>query len=196
MALQRQLVNRDGFNDALALPYDLCRNDFADSMDDLYIALANFNYALLGRRLTRLEDAVRSTIFSGMLSDLLVKAISRYATGVTLNIYPNERPSLIPVEHNPHDSPEAAKEGVEVKATTRSEGAAIVRGGWLGWYCVFRYSVDRETSPASARAPTRFTDIWLAKLTEDDFRRKSSRAALGTNVRRKLREGWLYHDPG
>ena len=64
--------------------------------------------------------------------------------------------------------------------------------------CVFVYKVDSETQPASARRPLEFTEVYLARVEVEDFR-KNPRGELGTRTAtlhregvRKLREGWVY----
>ena len=64
--------------------------------------------------------------------------------------------------------------------------------------CVFVYAVDSETEPASARRPLELTDVYLARVGIEDFR-KNPRSELGARTAtlhrdgvRKLREGWLY----
>ena len=71
-------------------------------------------------------------------------------------------------------------------------------GGRDQWMCVFVYEVDCETEPAQDRAPTRFTEAYLAHVTVDDFR-KNARGELGTRTATlhregvlKLRESWVY----
>ena len=56
------------------------------------------------------------------------------------------------------------------------------------------------TEPASARAPLRFTEVYLAEVTTRDFRR-NERGELGTRTATlhgdgvaKLRESWVYLD--
>ena len=69
------------------------------------------------------------------------------------------------------------------------------------WFCVFVYQVDNVTEPATARAPLRFTEIYLAEVTTGDFR-KNPRGELGTRTAtldrlgvKKLRDDWVYLDP-
>lgn len=84
--------------------------------------------------------------------------------------------------------------------TKKAGGAVDMHGGRPAWYCVFRYQADYETEPIIDRAPTRFTQIWLAQLEAADFRR-NLRGALGTPTStphregvQKLRSGLIYED--
>ena len=63
---------------------------------------------------------------------------------------------------------------------------------------VFVYDVDTKTEPATSRHPMTFTEVYLAGVTVDDFR-KNPRGELGTRTAtlhregiRKLRANWIY----
>ena len=47
--------------------------------------------------------------------------------------------------------------------------------------CVFVYSVDNETEPASEREPMTFKEVYLGQVNVDDFRR-NARGELGTRT--------------
>ena len=60
------------------------------------------------------------------------------------------------------------------------------------------YTVDTETEPARERRPMAFTEVYLAQVNVDDFRR-NPRGELGTRTAtlhrdglRMLRENWVY----
>ena len=64
--------------------------------------------------------------------------------------------------------------------------------------CVFVYRVDNETEPARDRLPMTFTEVYLAQVTTEDFRR-NPRGELGTRTATldrqgiaKLRGEWIY----
>jgi hypothetical protein len=66
---------------------------------------------------------------------------------------------------------------------------------------VFVYAIDDQTEPARDRKPMRFTEIYLAHVTVDDFR-KNARGELGTRTATlhregvlKLRQNWIYREP-
>ena len=68
--------------------------------------------------------------------------------------------------------------------------------------CVFVYTVDQETEPASQRRPMTFTEVYLGPVEVEDFR-KNPRGELGTRTAtldaegiKKLRANWLYRLPG
>jgi hypothetical protein len=64
--------------------------------------------------------------------------------------------------------------------------------------CVFVYEVDTEGEPARDRKPMTFIEVYLGKVSVDDFRR-NPRGELGTRTAtlhrdgiKKLRENWIY----
>ena len=66
--------------------------------------------------------------------------------------------------------------------------------------CVFVYRVDTKTEPAINRRAMKFTEIYLAHVTVEDFR-KNPRGELGTRTAtldrrgiQKLRSRWVYLD--
>ena len=198
--MQRATVEQNGFNTDLELPYSLRLTDFAAAMDDVYVMLANVNEALIGRGLLRFEESVRGAIYSGMLSDLVAAALAKHSLGLTKNAYKNGHPDLVPVGRYADDKVLSAEDGVEVKVTSKPGGGVDMHGARPAWYAVFRYEVDFETQPVVARAPTHFTNIWLAQLVADDFRR-NARGELGTRTAtphreglKKLRSAWIYRD--
>ena len=89
-------------------------------------------------------------------------------------------------------------DGIEVK-TTRKRGAAVdTHGARDQWMCTFVYRVDCETEPAHDRAAMTFTEVYLGKVTEADFR-NNPRGRLGTRTSTldklgiaKLRLNWIY----
>ena len=97
-----------------------------------------------------------------------------------------------------NDAERAAQDGIEIKTTKRKGGAVDTHGAREQWMCVFVYNVDSITEPAQDRRATRFTELYLAHVTMDDFRR-NERGELGTRTATlheaglaKLRQGWVY----
>lgn len=199
--MKRAKVNSDGFNHELPLPYSMRLEDFSLAMDDVYVMLGNVNDALVGRGLLPLESSVRGAIYSGLLSDLLTVALAQHALGLTKNAYPsNPHPDLIPTGRYVNDAERSAEEGVEVKVTSKSGGGVDMHSARPSWYAIFRYEADYVTEPVVNREPTRFTQVWLARLDDADFRR-NARGERGTRTAtphreglKKLREGLIYVD--
>ena len=200
MALQKQTVS-GRFNKNLPLPYSLRLSDFKSTMEDVYDFFFDVNASLEGRGLDRLENMLRRAILSGVLSELVTESLAKHSRGLVVNRYHNGHPDLVKRGRYKNNSVKSGKKGVEIKTTVRKGGAVDTHGARDQWFCVFVYQVDNVTQPATARAPLRFTEIYLAKVTTNDFR-KNSRSELGTRTAtldrdgvKKLRKGWVYLDP-
>lgn len=195
--IRRHTPDATGFNDAAVLPYELRLDDFRGAMQDVYDLLYDVNSLLLGKHLPRLEETVRPAIYSGIISDVVSASLARHSRVLTTNGFHNGHPDLIPRGHYSNDGVRAGEEGVEVKAS-KGTGAVDTHGARTGWFCVFRWHADTVTEPAVDRAPTQFTEVLLARLELDDFRR-NERGALGTRTSSpnrqgvvKLRANWVY----
>ena len=191
-------MDADAFNSGLDLPYSLRLLDFQMAMQDVYDFLYDVDSNLLTRSLPRFESMLRPAILSGILSDLLTSNLARHSRSLTENAFFNGHPDLIVEGMYPGDAVKAGEDGVEVKCTRKRGGAVDTHGARAQWMCVFVYAVDAETEPASARRPLTFTEVYLARVEVEDFR-KNPRSELGTRTAtlhrdgvKKLREGWLY----
>lgn len=188
----------NAFNGGLELPYSLRLQDFQMAMQDVYDFLHDVDSNLLTRSLPRFESMLRPAILSGILSDLLTSNLARHSRSLTENDYFNGHPDLIVEGMYPGNAVKAGEDGVEVKCTRKRGGAVDTHGARAQWMCVFVYAVDSKTEPASARRPLTFTEVYLARVEVEDFR-KNPRSELGTRTAtlhrdgvKKLREGWLY----
>ena len=200
MALQKQTVI-GRFNKNRSLPYSLRLRDFESTMEDVYDFFFDVNTSLVGRGLDRLENMLRRAILSGVLSELVTESLAKHSRGLVVNRYHNGHPDLVKRGLYKNDSVKSGAEGIEIKTTVRKGGAVDTHGARDQWFCVFVYQVDNVTEPATARAPLRFTEIYLAEVTTDDFR-KNPRGELGTRTAtldrlgvKKLRDDWVYLDP-
>lgn len=200
MALQKQTVI-GRFNKNRSLPYSLRLRDFESTMEDVYDFFFDVNTSLVGRGLDRLENMLRRAILSGVLSELVTESLAKHSRGLVVNRYHNGHPDLVKRGLYENDSVKSGAEGIEIKTTVRKGGAVDTHGARDQWFCVFVYQVDNVTEPATARAPLRFTEIYLAEVTTDDFR-KNPRGELGTRTAtldrlgvKKLRNDWVYLDP-
>ena len=200
MALQKQTVI-GRFNRNRSLPYSLRLRDFESTMEDVYDFFFDVNTSLVGRGLDRLENMLRRAILSGVLSELVTESLAKHSRGLVVNRYHNGHPDLVKRGLYENDSVKSGEEGIEIKTTVRKGGAVDTHGARDQWFCVFVYQVDNVTEPATARAPLRFTEIYLAEVTTGDFR-KNPRGELGTRTAtldrlgvKKLRDDWVYLDP-
>ena len=185
--VERAHPDDSAFNRNAELPYQLRVDDFRIAMQDVYDLLGDINSALAARGLKRLEETVRPAVFSGIISDTISASLARHARVLTENRFHNGHPDLIPEGRYAHDRVASGDEGVEIKAT-KGSGAVDSHGARDAWLCVFRYAVDSTTEPAIDRLPTRITEVLLAKLAADDFRR-NARGELGTRTASPNREG-------
>ena len=199
MPINRNIVNQASFNPMISLPYELRIRDFDSAMQDVYDFFYDVNANLVSKGLQRLDDMLRPAIMSGVLSDMLTTAsLARHSRVLTENTYFNGHPDLIVQGVYPENAVKAGSQGVEIKTTRKKGGAVDTHGAREQWMCVFVYSVDNETEPASDRRPMTFTEVYLSQVGVEDFRR-NPRGELGTRTAtldrhgiRKLRQNWLY----
>ncbi|MGB0059543.1 hypothetical protein [Candidatus Binatus sp.] len=194
----RNTVAREKFNPKAVLPYELRYEDFALAMQDIYDFFSDVNELLISKGLTRLDDMLRPANMSGMLSDMLTASLAKHSRTLTQNDYFNGHPDLVLNGVYPNNSAKAGTEGIEIKSTRKKGGAVDTHGARDQWMCSFVYRVDSETEPANSRAPMTFTEVYLGKVTEADFR-DNPRGRLGTRTSTlhklgiaKLRENWVY----
>ena len=198
MPINRNIVNQASFNPMRSLPYELRIRDFDSAMQDVYDFFYDVNANLVSKGLQRLDDMLRPAIMSGVLSDMLTASLARHSRVLTENTYFNGHPDLIVQGVYPENAVKAGSQGVEIKTTRKKGGAVDTHGAREQWMCVFVYSVDNETEPASDRRPMTFTEVYLSQAGVEDFRR-NPRGELGTRTAtldrhgiRKLRQNWLY----
>lgn len=198
MTIKHSIVDYDRFNPMPSLPFNLRIDDVALAMQDVYDFFFDVNSFLLDRGLPRLDDTIRPAIMSGLISDMLTESIAKHSRSLTSNRYHNGHPDLLVAGVYPGNSIRAGVEGIEVKTTRKLGGAVDFHGARDQWVVVFVYIIDNTTEPAAERNPLRFGEVYLAKVTADDFRR-NERGELGTRTATldrdglvKLRAGWLY----
>ncbi len=168
------------------------------ALQDIYDFFYDINKGLVRRGLLRLDDILRPAIMSGLLSDMLTASLSKHSRSLTVNCYHNGHPDLIVNGVYPGNRVQAGEQGVEIKTTRKSGGAVDTHGARNQWMCVFVYKVDGLTEPAKNRTPMTFSEVYLGKVTLEDFR-KNPRGELGTRTAtlhrsgiEKLRKNWIY----
>lgn len=196
--IARNEVQASAFNPEADLPFQLRLKDFELAMQDVYDFFYDVNLALIAKGLQRFDAMLRPAIMSGLLSDMLTASMAKHSRSLTENRYHNGHPDLVVRGVYPGDSVKSGLEGVEIKTTRKSGGAVDTHGAREQWMCVFVYTVDREGEPAVARDPMKFTEVYLGKVSLDDFRR-NERGVLGTRTAtlhaagiEKLRRNWVY----
>lgn len=194
----KETIDRSKFNAAVVLPYQLRLADFEIAMQDVYDFFHDVNELLLQRGLKRLDDMLRPAAMSGMVSDMLTASMAKHARALVENGHFNGHPDLLLQGRYPSNAVKAGTEGVEIKSTRKKGGAVDTHGAREQFMCVFVYETDQKTEPAVARAPMRFTEVYIAHVVPDDFR-KNGRGELGTRTAtldragiQKLRANWVY----
>lgn len=200
MPVVRQRVKPNGFNEELMLPFELRLLDFQVAMQDVYDFFFDVNTLFHSKGLPRLDDTLRQANMSGMISDMLTASVAKHSRTLCQNLFHNGHPDLIVEGRYANNAVKAGVDGVEIKTTRKRGGAVDTHGARDQWMCVFVYEVDATTEPAQDRAPTKFTQVFLAHVTVDDFRR-NKRGELGTRTAtlhadgvRRFRESWVYRD--
>lgn len=191
MAIHHNRVDPTKFNTRLVLPYELRINDFEIAMQDVYDFFFDVNSHLIKKGLQRLDDMLRPAIMSGLISDMLTASLAKHSRALIENQHFNGHPDLLVRNKYPKNAVSAGEEGVEIKTTRKAGGAVDTHGARNQWMCVFVHGVDTNK-------PMNFTEVYLGKVTIDDFRR-NARGELGTRTAtlhregiKKLRENWLY----
>ncbi len=174
-------VDQGLLNPNATLVYELKLSDFASAMQDVYDFFRDVNELLAGKGLKRLDDMMRPAALSGMISDMITGSLARFSRALVENRHFNGHPDLVLRGRYPNDAVAAAAQGIEVKSTRKPGGAVDTHGARDQWMCVFVYAVDNATEPASEREPMRFTEVYLAAVTKDDFR-SNGRGPLGTRT--------------
>jgi len=201
MIIRRNRPDVTRFNDVRALPYELRLQDFQMAMQDVYDFFFDVNTQLAGKGLQRLDDMLRPAIMCGVLSDMLTASLAKHSRTLTENQYFNGHPDLLLQGVYPKNAVQAGTDGVEIKTTRKPGGAVDTHGARDQWMCVFVYGVDTKSEPVAVRHPMTFTEVYLGRVTVEDFR-KNPRGELGTRTAtlhkdgiKKLRENWIYKAP-
>jgi hypothetical protein len=196
--LRHQEIVRSAFNSNATLPYELRLKDFEMAMQDVYDFFHDVNQLLLSKGLHRMDDMMRPAAMSGMISDMLTASMAKHARALAENKHFNGHPDLLLNGKYSNNSVKSGSEGVEIKSTRKAGGAVDTHGAREQWMCVFVYETDHKTEPVVMREPMRFTEVYLAHVVPNDFR-KNARGELGTRTAtldragiQKLRANWIY----
>ena len=95
MSLVQNEVTTKCFNRDAKLPFSLRLKDFERAMQDVYDFFYDVNLGLIDRGLQRLDDMLRPTIMSGVLSDMLTASLAKHSRSLTVNLYHNGHPDLV-----------------------------------------------------------------------------------------------------
>ena len=141
---------------------------------------------------------LRPAIMSGLLSDMLTASLAKHSRVLTENHYFNGHPDLIVQGIYAGNAVKAGTEGIEIKTTRKAAVLWIPTAPETNGCGVLVYNVDTESEPARDRQPMKFTEVYLGRVTIEDFR-KNPRGELGTRTAtlhkegiKKLRDNWIY----
>ena len=186
--MTKAVIDKSAFNKAVALPFQLRSSDFEVAMQDVYDFFADVNDLLSARGLHRLDDMMRPAALSGMISDMMTGSLAKFSRSLVENKFFNGHPDLVLRGKYANDTVASGLEGIEIKSTRKRGGAVDTHGARKQWMCVFVYTVDNVTEPASARAPMQFTEVYLAQVKKGDFR-ENARSTLGTRTATLHKDG-------
>src|SRR5881409_1634342 len=95
MPLTKGSVDPTKFNSSAMLPFELRLQDFGIAMQDIYDFFFDVNSLLIEKGLERLDDMLRPSIMSGLLSDMLTASLAKHSRALTENRYFNGHPDLV-----------------------------------------------------------------------------------------------------
>lgn len=198
MPVTRNHLDAVRLNVTLPLPFEMRLEDFRSAVQDVYDFFFDVNTNLVAKGLERLDEMLRPAIMSGVLSDMLTASLANHSRTLVVNGHFNGHPDLIVNGRYPKNAVPSGEDGVEVKTTRKPGGAVDTHGARDQWMCVFVYQVDNASEPATERMAMTFTEIYLGKVSVQDFR-KNARGELGTRTATlhadgiaKLRRSWVY----
>ncbi|HXG69883.1 MAG TPA: hypothetical protein VNJ04_04635 [Gemmatimonadaceae bacterium] len=201
--LERPEARADHVNPTLALPYGMAGAGVVAAVSDVYAYLHALNSASVEYGYGRLEDIMQPAGFSGLLSNVFVRAIAREFTsatpGLAVNQHGNGRPDLVPRAVYPNDYILHGDEGIEVKAS-RSRTSWQGHNIEPGWLMIVQFEIDITTAPTYDRAPTTISRVMLARLEVADWNfsgrsatsRRTPTASVNLSGRAKLEVGTIY----
>ena len=122
--------------------------------------------------------------------------LARHSRVLVENGFRNGHPDLIVDGVHPGNAVRAGEQGVEVKSNRKPGCAVDTHGTRSQRMRVFVHRTDNATEPAADRAAMRFTEIRLAPVTADDFRRNPRGNSAPGPLRRTGRASGSSAEPG
>lgn len=161
-------VASEDFHRDLPLPYGLTVETIKATMEEVYHTLHIINLSLVQAGLSRLEETMLGNSFSGLISELIVKALPKYSHTLVRNVKVGGHPDLIPIGKYSENSVLSGDEGIEVKASMQASG-------WqghnpeAGWIMIWQYTKDEITQPIKNRNLSQFQRVLIARLEKEDW---------------------------
>jgi hypothetical protein len=199
-ACKPMLLNPNGFNPDVKLPYDLTSEHIKIAMQDFLEFLGFINVQLNTKKILRLESIIMQANFSSIVGEFIKANIPTYCPTLVKNQYHNGHPDLIPINTCQNDSIQHGDIGVEIKSSRYSKG-------WQGhnpentWLMVFVYDSNSPEDKLPLR-PFRFKMVLGAEITKEDWtfsgRSATSRRTITASVNKsgyeKMYANWIYKD--
>ena len=163
--VQRAELFEAGARSEATLPYGLTVQEVMRACEQVHGYLFEMNGHSVSMGFDRFEETLLGNTFAGMLSELIVRAVSTESATLARNVRIGGHPDLIPIGLHAGDSVLRGDSGVEVKASKQS-------GSWQGhnaeasWLLVFQYAIDIATVPVEDRFPTEIVKVMCALLEE------------------------------
>lgn len=201
--LNRPQARKEYANRRVVMPYGMNADGIVLAIDDVYSYLFALNHESIQHGYPRLEDLMQPAGYSGLLSNIVVRAManafSTASPGLAANTHLNGRPDLVPRALYPNDYVLQGTEGVEVK-TSRFASGWQGHNPETGWLLIFQVDVDIETMPIYNRRPTEVVRVMIAKLDASDWTfagrsatsRRTPTASINQSGKAKLIAGAVY----
>lgn len=188
-------------NHRVHLPYGFTVAEVETAVAETYRLFHGLNDFLENGGFRPLEELLLGNSLSGIISEFLVKNISRASAALEANLKVGGHPDLLPIGHYSSNLVLKGNEGIEVKCS-------IQRGGWQGhnpeacWLIVFRYAIGAQGN--NECLPLTFLEILCAKLEDSDWSfsgrkgasRRTPTASITASGVEKLRANFIYRLPG
>lgn len=188
-------------NSSVDLPYGLTVDEVAEGVSETYRLFDGLNRYLVSQGFKPLEELLLGNSLSGIISELLVKNISRSSKAVEANLKVGGYPDLLPRGHYESNQISKGDEGIEIKCS-------VQKGGWQGhnpedcYIIIFRYIIGNQED--AKILPLTFIEILCARLQKADWsfsgRKEGSRrtptASITITGIEKLRANCIYRIPG
>jgi hypothetical protein len=156
------------------MPEGLTVDHLEEAMKIVVEVFDAINDGLTKRGMPSLNELIRRNQYSGMVSDLITRALDRVSE------FKKTKNTEYPDLKNP-----STGVGIEVKATfSEQPWGTVGHNVTSGWFLVLEFDIDKKGSPS-------FRRVWIGELTEEDFIwRERSPTSKRTPTASVKRESW------
>jgi hypothetical protein len=186
-----------------SLPYGLRVEHVRRAMVDLGQFIDHMNQGLAQRANARMEELLPANGYSGILSEVFVRAIAASGTVLIRNLRVGGHPDLLPAEQFAAAPAQLhAASGIEVKMSRAGTG-------WQGhnpettWLMICGFTIDATTEPKEDRSQFRFAKVLLGYIHSAEWTasgrgpesRRTPTASVNRLASARLHRQWIYQDP-